>query len=157
MRGVSENRSKGFTLIELLVVIAIIGVLASVILASLNTARSKARDSRRLSDLRQIGNLVASLGESTAFQGCTSSGGITGCTTPAISTFVDPSGTALCAATPVSACLYRVSGAAAATAPTASGWKLCAWLENPTGTLVSGPIHIGSDTSYAIAAGGCTD
>jgi type II secretion system protein G len=45
---------KGFTLIELLVVVAIIGMLASIVLASLNTARQKGRDARRVSDLREI-------------------------------------------------------------------------------------------------------
>lgn len=50
----TTTTQKGFTLIELLVVIAIIGVLSSVILASLNTARTKSRDAKRISDLRQL-------------------------------------------------------------------------------------------------------
>jgi len=47
-------KQKAFTLIELLVVIAIIGLLATIVLVSLNTARIKARDVRRKSDLQQI-------------------------------------------------------------------------------------------------------
>jgi prepilin-type N-terminal cleavage/methylation domain-containing protein len=58
MNAARPDAERGFTLIELLVVIAIIGLLSSVILASLNSARAKGRDASRTASIRQIQNAL---------------------------------------------------------------------------------------------------
>ena len=55
---VAQHGHRGFTLIELLVVIAIIGVLSSVVLASLNTARLKAADASVRTEVAQMRNIM---------------------------------------------------------------------------------------------------
>lgn len=48
------QNKKGFTLVELLVTIGIIGILATVTVVSVGSARAKARDAKRLSDVKQV-------------------------------------------------------------------------------------------------------
>ncbi len=49
-----NNRQKGFTLLELLVVIGIIGLLASILVVNLTGARRRARDTKRIADVRGL-------------------------------------------------------------------------------------------------------
>jgi prepilin-type N-terminal cleavage/methylation domain-containing protein len=53
-----RQNKKGFTLIELLVVIAIIGLLSTLSILALNQARARARDAKRISDVRQFQTAV---------------------------------------------------------------------------------------------------
>lgn len=73
-----NTKTKGFTLIELLVVIAIIGILSSVVLASLNTARNKGTDAAIKAEMSNVraGMEVFYDGSST-YVGGTSSSAVT--------------------------------------------------------------------------------
>ena len=87
-----RRESRGFTLIELLVVIAIIGILASIVLASLNSARRKSRDARRIADVKQL-QLALELyfdGNSGSYIGGTSMAGLATAYIPAVPTSPSP-------------------------------------------------------------------
>jgi type II secretion system protein G len=94
----TKINKKGFTLIELLVVIAIIGLLSTLAVVALGSARQKARDSKRLSDVKQVqtalelyytdNNAYPTAASSTAMgagsYACLNTSGfaVTGCTSP---------------------------------------------------------------------------
>lgn len=70
---------KGFTLIELLVVISLIGILATLVIANMNSARERARDAQRKSDLRNIQTALRLYYNDNSAYPQSSSGNILGC------------------------------------------------------------------------------
>jgi len=85
------KKNQAFTLIELLVVVAIVGLLSAVIMSSLNSARGKGRDAKRLADVEQIrtalqlywvdnGGTYPSTGSSSSWHGTCSGFGSYGTT-----------------------------------------------------------------------------
>lgn len=71
-----KKYTRGFTLIELLVVIAIIGILSSVVLVSLNSARTKGKDVRVVTAIQQIRTQIEA-----DYNGSNYSGSFTGANT----------------------------------------------------------------------------
>ena len=140
------NKEKGFSLIELLIVVAIMGILAAVVLSSLGTAREKARDARRLEDVKDMVKLLVIEADSgnVALTGCAAADALTSvCTGPGdVSSFADYSdpslSTTACTNASTGACAYSISQADGEAAAGTEDYQICFYLEYGAGGLDAG-------------------
>ncbi|MBU1146489.1 type II secretion system GspH family protein [Patescibacteria group bacterium] len=132
------KNKKGFTLIELLVVIAIIGLLSTLAVVALTSARTKARDSKRVADMKQVQTAMELYYSATnGYPVC--AGLVSTCVAlapeylPGVANLKDPGGVAGACGDPAAAkCNYSFGAAAA------GSYKINFWLEGVTGDLPAG-------------------
>ena len=131
---------------ELLIVVAIMGILAAVVLSSLGTAREKARDARRLEDVKDMVKLLVIESDSgnNALEGCTAADSLySTCTGPGdisnFSDYSDPSlSTVACTSASTEACNYSISKADGSAGAGTEDFQICFYLEYGSGGLEAG-------------------
>ena len=141
---------KGFTLIELLVVVGIIGLLSTVVFATLSGGRPRARDAKRLSDVKQMALILTvestTVAGSQAIVGCTAADALTtSCTEPGgvseFGSFTDPSFTTACASGATGGCAYSISKKDGSAGAATGDYQICFWLEDPAAAGRTGNLN----------------
>jgi prepilin-type N-terminal cleavage/methylation domain-containing protein len=158
-----RHLNRGFTLIELLVVIAIIAFLSVIVIVSLNSARTRARDAERISDLNQMGHVLA-LATGTSgvpLQGCiTAHTNVANCTgtinavdLTQLAKFQDPSGASPCTTSSTGPCQYSISSASGGNNPKTDDYAILGYLEIGVEKFSSGLVCVvGTATTSATIA-----
>ncbi len=128
------NFKKGFTLIELLVVVAIIGILASVVLASLNTARAKGANAAIKANLANIRAQAELVYDSLTPNGYGTASNASSCTAPtASSLFATTTPTTTVINNAINAAIAS-SGGASFCGSTTTAWVVSVQLKVADGT-----------------------
>ena len=144
---------KGFTLIELLVVVAIIGILSTVVFATIGGTRGRARDAKRLAEVKEAVLVLVVLDTSTSggnitLDGCAGADArLATCSDEAVELagFADPSGnTTGCAPGGTTACDYSISKADGSAGATTGNYQICFFIEDPGSAGLSGSAGVRS-------------
>ena len=141
---------KGFTLVELLVAVGIIGILATVSTVAIQNIRTKARDAKRIQDVRTLAAALDQYADSNAtfvLEGCTQGVRTTQCVIPAdfplqnFTQIQDPLGTTACGRGVAIPCQFSIGSLTATTE-----YEICFGLER-------GDPSIGAAGLYRITPG----
>ncbi len=145
-----NKKRPGFTLIELLIVIVILGLMAIVTIVTLNESRARARDSKRVSDIKQMSKTIEMEDASNPgpLNGCVGGGNnqdVRQCTGPGdisqfqTRNFTDPlNSSTICVTGVDESCQYGIRNAAGTGNPRTNNYEICFFLETPVVGIPNG-------------------
>jgi prepilin-type N-terminal cleavage/methylation domain-containing protein len=143
-------RARGFTLIELLVVIAIIGLLATIIAAPIQNARKKARDSKKIAEIKAVQLALDQFAEANAGQYPISILYLQPAYMPLVPSFAYATSTSVADKDKYGYAAYRSSGAGVSTGGVMFAYHLGAHLETYSQGLDNDRDCVAADHSSSI-------